>query len=96
MADHIPLDIIEEIRRRNDFVEVIGEYLELKGSGVRATLIEPAATDTPLWDTVDRARNPGLPQREAMLAPDAVAACVLFALGAPAEQSINYLGVERS
>jgi DNA primase len=33
VADHIPQDIIEEIRRRNDIVEVIGEYLELRGSG---------------------------------------------------------------
>jgi DNA primase len=33
VADHIPQDIIEEIRRRNDIVEVIGEYLPLKGSG---------------------------------------------------------------
>ena len=33
MADHIPQDIIEEIRRRNDIVEVIAEYLPLKGSG---------------------------------------------------------------
>ena len=33
MADHIPQDLIEEIRRRNDIVEVIGEYLPLKGSG---------------------------------------------------------------
>jgi DNA primase len=33
VAGHIPQDIIEEIRRRNDIVEVIGEYLPLKGSG---------------------------------------------------------------
>ncbi len=33
MADHIPQDIIEEVRRRNDIVEVIAEYLPLKGSG---------------------------------------------------------------
>jgi DNA primase len=33
VADHIPQDIIEEIRRRNDIVEVIAEYLPLKGSG---------------------------------------------------------------
>ena len=33
MADHIPQDMIEEIRRRNDIVEVIAEYLPLKGSG---------------------------------------------------------------
>jgi DNA primase len=33
VTDHIPQDIIEEIRRRNDIVEVIGDYLSLKGSG---------------------------------------------------------------
>jgi DNA primase len=33
VADHIPQDVIEEIRRRNDIVEVIAEYLPLKGSG---------------------------------------------------------------
>jgi DNA primase len=33
VADHIPQDIIEEIRRRNDIVDVISEYLPLKGSG---------------------------------------------------------------
>ena len=33
MADLIPQDSIEEIRRRNDVVEVIAEYLPLKGSG---------------------------------------------------------------
>jgi DNA primase len=33
VADHISQDVIEEIRRRNDIVEVISEYLPLKGSG---------------------------------------------------------------
>jgi DNA primase len=33
VADHIPQDLIEEIRRRNDIVEVISEYIPLKGSG---------------------------------------------------------------
>src|SRR5919109_1805301 len=33
VADYIPQDIIEEIRRRNDIVEVISEYLPLKGGG---------------------------------------------------------------
>jgi NAD(P)-dependent dehydrogenase (short-subunit alcohol dehydrogenase family) len=40
---------------------------ELRGTGVRATFVEPAATDTPLWDAVDTDRNPGLPARAAML-----------------------------
>ena len=38
---------------------------ELRGTGVRSTLIEPAATDTGLWDSIDLARNPGLPERSA-------------------------------
>jgi hypothetical protein len=32
VAEHIPQDILEEIRRRNDIVEVIADYLPLKGS----------------------------------------------------------------
>jgi DNA primase len=33
VADHIPQEVIEEVRRRSDIVEVISEYLSLKGSG---------------------------------------------------------------
>jgi DNA primase len=33
VADHISQDVIEEIRRRNDIVDVISEYLPLKGHG---------------------------------------------------------------
>lgn len=69
---------------------------ELKGTGVRATLIEPAATDTELWDEVDRRSHPELPERTAMLSPAAVADAVLYVLTRPAETHINYLGVERS
>lgn len=69
---------------------------ELRGSGVRITLVEPAATDTPLWDAVDHAQNPGLPQRSQMLSADAVAAAVMFAIDQPAEAGIKYLGIERS
>lgn len=70
--------------------------LELKGTGVRATLIEPAATDTALWDGVDRARNPGLPERHQMLEAAAVANAVLFALEQPDSAVVKYMGVERS
>jgi short-subunit dehydrogenase len=70
--------------------------VELKGSGVRATLIEPAATDTSLWDGIDRKLHGGLPERSAMLTPDAVADAVLYALTRAPATHINYLGVERS
>jgi DNA primase len=33
VVDHIPQEVIEEIRGRNDIVDVISEYLPLKGSG---------------------------------------------------------------
>ena len=69
---------------------------ELRGTGVRATLIEPAATDTPLWDSVDRERNPGLPERSQMLSPEEVSAAVMFALEQPAGVTVKYLGIERS
>src|SRR5688572_28057756 len=70
--------------------------VELKGTGVRASLVEPAATDTPLWDAVDRAGNPGLPEPGAMLQPQAVADAVAYVLTRPVETHINYLGLERS
>ncbi len=69
---------------------------ELKGTGVRATLVEPAATATPLWDAVDRGKNPGLPDKDMMLSPQAVADAVLYVLTRTPETHINYLGLERS
>jgi len=70
--------------------------VELRGTGVRATLVEPGATDTPLWDAIDTARHPGLPPRAAMLSPDAVADAVLFALSRPPEVDVRTLFLERS
>jgi NADP-dependent 3-hydroxy acid dehydrogenase YdfG len=69
---------------------------ELRGTGVRATLVEPAATDTPLWDGIDPDRHPALPPRSAMLAPDAVADAVVYALGRPPGVALRNLIVERS
>lgn len=69
---------------------------ELRGTGVRATFVEPAATDTPLWDAIDRERNPGLPTRAAMLSPDAVADAVVYAVTRPADIAIPNLLLERA
>jgi len=68
---------------------------EIRGSGVRATLLEPAATDTPLWDPLDPDRNPDLPDRSAMLRPEAVADAVLFLATRPEGVSIPFLPIER-
>lgn len=69
---------------------------ELRGTGVRATLVEPAATDTPLWDAIDRDRHPGLPPREAMLDPGAVADAVLYAVTRPHEVDVRSLSLDRT
>ncbi|HSH45152.1 MAG TPA: SDR family oxidoreductase [Longimicrobiales bacterium] len=69
---------------------------ELRGSGVRATLLEPAATDTDIWDGIDRDTNPGLPPRDAMLAADAVADAVHYIATRPAKTRIPVFAIERS
>jgi NADP-dependent 3-hydroxy acid dehydrogenase YdfG len=76
------------------FHEVLLE--ELRGSGVRATLLEPAATDTPIWDPMDPDANPNLPPRAAMLRPEDVAAAALFVATRPAGVQIPFLPIERT
>lgn len=67
---------------------------EVRGTGVRATLVEPGATDTSLWDTLDPDGDPGLPSRSAMLRPEDVARAVLFAASQPAHVSIPVVAVQ--
>jgi NADP-dependent 3-hydroxy acid dehydrogenase YdfG len=69
---------------------------ELRGTGVRATFVEPAATDTALWDAIDRERNPDLPERAQMLSAEAVADAVLYAVTRPVATAIPNILVERS
>ncbi len=68
---------------------------ELRGSGVRTTLVEPAATDTPLWDRLNPDQNPDLPGRDEMLRPEDVADAVAFAVTRPAHVRIPVLQIER-
>lgn len=74
--------------------EVLAE--ELRGSGVRASLVEPAATDTALWDAVDPDSRDDLPSRSGMLSPDDVARAVLFAATQPAGVEIPLIAVRSS
>lgn len=67
---------------------------ELRGTGVRATLIEPAATDTPLWDPVDPDHRDDLPSRSRMLAADDVARAIVFALEQPDSVEVSHLAIQ--
>ena len=64
---------------------------ELRGSGVRATLVSPGPTDTSLWDPIDPDARPGFTPRAMMLRPDAVADAVLYALTRPGAVNVDEL-----
>jgi NADP-dependent 3-hydroxy acid dehydrogenase YdfG len=69
---------------------------ETKGMGVRATLVSPAAVDTPIWDTVTLPKENRFPPREKMLSADAVAEAVVWAALRPAVVNIDELRLSAS
>jgi NADP-dependent 3-hydroxy acid dehydrogenase YdfG len=69
---------------------------ELRGTGVRCTLVEPGATDTTIWDPLDPDGRDDLPDRQLMLSGDAVADAVHYALTRPRDVLIPTLPVQRS
>jgi NADP-dependent 3-hydroxy acid dehydrogenase YdfG len=68
---------------------------EIHGTGLRATLLEPAATDTAIWDPMAPDGDPELPSRVDMLRPEDVAEMVVFVVTRPERVQIPYLPVER-
>lgn len=74
--------------------EVLRE--ELRGSGIRATLVAPSATDTPIWDPIDPDNTPGFPPRAAMLRPEEVADAVLWAVTRPSHVNVDELRISRA
>ena len=70
---------------------------ELKESGVRASLISPAATDTEIWDTVTVTDPVGKPHsKRPMLDRNDVVAAVMFALTQPDRVNIDELRLSHS
>jgi NADP-dependent 3-hydroxy acid dehydrogenase YdfG len=69
---------------------------ELRGSGVRTTLISPGAVDTPIWDPIDPDGRRGFTPRARMLDAAAVADAVLWAVTRPPAVNIDELRLTRS
>jgi len=69
---------------------------ELRGSGVRATLVSPGPVDTTLWDDVNPDGHAGFTPRAQMLAPTAVADAVRYVVTRPDDVNIDELRVSRA
>ena len=70
---------------------------ELRGTGVRTSLISPAATDTEMWDSVtvtDPVANPH--SKRPMLDPDDVVRAVMFAISQPERVNVDEIRLSHS
>ena len=70
---------------------------ELRGTGVRTTLISPAATNTEIWNSVPVTDPAGKPHStRPMLDPDDVVRAVMFALTQPEGVNVDELRLSHS
>lgn len=69
---------------------------ELRGSGIRVSLVSPGAVNTALWDPVDPDNQPGFTSRGDMLTPDLVADAVLYVVTAPLDLNVDEMRLSRT
>lgn len=69
---------------------------ELRGSGVRTTLVSPAQVDTAMWDEINPDSRPGFTPRREMLSASAVAAAVHYAVSQSADVNVDELRISHS
>jgi NAD(P)-dependent dehydrogenase (short-subunit alcohol dehydrogenase family) len=69
---------------------------ELRGTGVRVSLVSPGPVDTPIWDPVNPETRVGHTTREQMLDAASVADAVLFVVTRPARANIDELRLSRA
>ena len=69
---------------------------ELRGTGVRVSLVSPGPVDTSLWDEIDPDSREGFTPRSRMLTPNAVAAAVLYAVTQPPDVDVELIRLSRS
>lgn len=69
---------------------------ELRGSGVRASLVSPGPVDTAIWDAIGPDERPGFTPRAQMLTPDAVAEAIRWVVTQPDAVNVDELRLTRS
>jgi NADP-dependent 3-hydroxy acid dehydrogenase YdfG len=69
---------------------------ELRGTGVRASLVSPGPVDTALWDEIDPDTRPGFTARADMLLSQDVANAVRYVVSAPASVNVDELRLSRA
>lgn len=69
---------------------------ELRGTGVRVSLVSPGPVDTALWDPIRPETRPGFTPRALMLRADAVADAVVWTATRPAEVNVDELRLSHS
>jgi NADP-dependent 3-hydroxy acid dehydrogenase YdfG len=69
---------------------------ELRGTGVRATLVSPGPVDTAMWDDIDTEHRPGFTPRREMLSAQAVAEAVRYVVSQPEGVNVDELRLSRS
>lgn len=69
---------------------------ELRGTGVRTSLVSPGPVDTALWDEIDPDTRPGFSARADMLQSQDVANAVRYVVSAPASVNVDELRLSRA
>jgi len=70
--------------------------LELRGSGVRTTLVSPGPVDTALWDEVNPDARDGFTPRSEMLRAEDVADAVRYVVSRPSDVNVDALRLSRT
>jgi NADP-dependent 3-hydroxy acid dehydrogenase YdfG len=98
VADHLPFPGNSAYAASKYGLRGLHEVLrvELRGSGVRTTLVSPGSVNTELWSPDNLTVRTDVPPREQMLDAQAVADAVRYAVTQPASVNVDELRLSRS
>ena len=98
VADHVPFPGNSAYAASKYGLRGLHEVLrvELRGSGVRTTLVSPGSVDTELWSEENLGARSDIPPRHQMLDAQAVADAVRYAVTQPPTVNVDELRLSRS